>query len=224
MLKQVRHHPHLLLYMVLGWVFFGIITTVLSTYPLLSDYALRAPQVFLHWEAWQGFLVYTYNGLAGGTVNYINTFLFGIWVLCFAVYRSTYIEQGLSIAQTIKMHKTGTWGSLAAILGGGCIGCGFTFLTNIFGAILGSFLVSLPLKGAEIGLIGTVIMIISIYRISRQISEFTPETTVATPLINEPAISESPDSRTIEPSTTMPVTVPLPPTKIPIEQAPTSTS
>ncbi len=197
--------------MVIAWVFFGIITTILSTYPILSDYAFKSPEVFEHWETWQSFLIYTYNGLTGGIVNYMNTFLFGIWVLCFAVYRHTYIQQGISIATTIKMHKSGTWGSLVAILGGGCIGCGFTFLTNIFGAVLGTFLVSLPLKGAEISLIGTIIMIVSIIRISRQISEFTPDTVVTTPIITPtttpqaqamitPSVAAEPTPQSITPS------------------------
>lgn len=95
--------------------------------------------------------------------------------MCFVIYNRTYIQQGVSIATSLKLHGSGTWGSLAAILGGGCIGCGFTFLTNLFGATLGALLTSLPFRGAEISSIGTIIILISIIRIARQIDEFKPE-------------------------------------------------
>ena len=181
-LQYIRRKPSILLYVVISWVLFAIITTVLTTYPLLSDYALKSPQVFKSWETWESFLVYTYNPLLGGIVNYLNTLLFGMWVLCFVIYRRTYIEQGLGIATVFKVPKSGTLGSVAAILGGGCIGCGFTFLTNIFGATLGLFLNSLPLHGAELGLLGSLIIAISIFRTARQIAEFTPETIAKPPL------------------------------------------
>ncbi len=181
-ISYTRKHPTILIYVFCAWILFALITTILTTYPLLSEYALKSPQVFRSLETWTSFLVYTYNSLLGGIVNYLNTFLFGIWVLAFIVYRRTYIDQGLAIAAQFKSHKTGTLGSLAAILGGGCIGCGFTFLTNIFGASLGLFLNALPLKGAEISLLGTVIILISIFRTARQIEQFSPEqTTVVTP-------------------------------------------
>lgn len=187
--NYIRQRPSVLLYVILSWVLFALVTTILTTYPLLSEYALKSPSVFKYWETWHSFLVYSYNGLIGGIVNYINTFLFGFWVLCFIVYRKTYITQGTTIMKTTNL-RNGTLGSMAAILGGGCIGCGFTFLTNIFGAALGLVLTKLPLRGAEIGIVGSIILLISLTRVIRQINGFVPENTpIATlPASQQPVV------------------------------------
>jgi len=183
--NYIRHNPIVLLYVLASWLLFAVITTVLTTYPILSEYALKSPSVFKHWDTWQSFLIYSYNGLPGGIVNYINTFLFGIWFLCLTIYRTTYVAQGSAIMKSTNL-RSGTFGSLAALLGGGCIGCGLTFLTNIFGATLGVILTQLPFDGAEIGLIGTAILTISLVRTIRQITAFVPET--APPASQSPVI------------------------------------
>jgi hypothetical protein len=160
--------------MFIGWALFALLITVLTTYPLIDDYIPRSAHMLLRWDTLQSFLIYVYNSLPGGIVNYLNTALFGVWLWLTEIYRLTVLENDTTGKRHIE--RKGLAGSIIAAFGGGCAACGFTFLTNILGGVLGGALGALPLGGAEIGIIGTVLLSISILRTYRQINSYTPGT------------------------------------------------
>ncbi len=172
--RILKSNPYSIAWMLLGWIAFAALLTVLTTFPLIDDYIPRSIGMFLRWDTWQSFLVYVYNGLPGGLVNYLNTFLFGVWLWLTEIYRLTILESDTSGKRHIE--RKGFIGSLIATLGGGCTACGFTFLTNIFGGVLGGVLSGLPLAGAEIGILGSVLILVSILRTYKQINTFVPGT------------------------------------------------
>jgi hypothetical protein len=170
--RILRSNPYSVVWFFIGIISFSLFTTVLTTYPLIDDYIPRSMMMFLHWDTWQSFFLYVYNSSVGGVFNTINTVLFGVWVCLSQIYYSTVFASngtGLSAAE-----PRGAWGAIIATLGGGCASCGFTFLINLFGGAFAGILGAFPLGGAEFGIIGTILLILSIYKLVDSIDTFIP--------------------------------------------------
>lgn len=77
------------------------------------------------------------------------------------------------IKNRIKLEKatgTGMLGTIAGLLGVGCTSCGSVIISSIIGiGASTSFLGLFPLKGAEFGILGTLIILFSIYLIAKKI-------------------------------------------------------
>lgn len=73
----------------------------------------------------------------------------------------------------IKLEKaagSGVLGTIAGLLGVGCTSCGSVLLSSIFGlSATAGFIGVLPLKGAEFGIVGILILTLSIYLIAKKI-------------------------------------------------------
>ena len=172
-MKIIRSNPYSIAWLFLGCALFALFITLLTVYPLLSDYN-GSWQSFKMLDTWQSLFRYSYNGTYGGIVNIINTVIFGIWFWCIMLYRLLVADSENKISA--HNEKTGILGSFVASLGAGCAGCGITFLINIFGAGFAATLASLPLQGAEIGLLATVLLCMSLRNVLKLLSTTVPGT------------------------------------------------
>ena len=74
-------------------------------------------------------------------------------------------------ARALKIAGISGLGLAIGLLGIGCGACGSLILSSIFGLSFAvGFIGLLPLKGLEFGLLGIIILIISIYLITKKIS------------------------------------------------------
>lgn len=65
---------------------------------------------------------------------------------------------------------TGLFGITSGVFGMGCAACGSLLLTSMFSLIGASgILVLLPLKGGEFGILGTLLLTMTLYTIAKQI-------------------------------------------------------
>lgn len=172
-LKVIRANPYSFVWALIGSALFALFITLITVYPLLSDYN-GSWQSFKMLDTWQSLFRYAYNGTSGGIINTINTILFGIWFWCVMLYRLL-IAKSETKTET-KLEKIGITGSFIASLGAGCAGCGITFLINLFGAGFASLLATLPFAGAEIGFLGTIMLCISLRSITKLIATTSPGT------------------------------------------------
>ncbi len=98
------------------------------------------------------------------TLTLLNAVLFGINI-SMMVY---YFKKRASLQK--RAVKTGFFGILAGFLGIGCASCGSVLLTAIFGlGFTSSFLGFLPLSGQEFTIFGAVLLLYSLYLISKKI-------------------------------------------------------
>ena len=66
----------------------------------------------------------------------------------------------------------GVIGIIVGFLGVGCASCGSLILSSIFGlSVTASFIGFLPFKGLELGILGIVILLISIYLVAKKIQD-----------------------------------------------------
>lgn len=90
------------------------------------------------------------------------------------------ILAGINIAMLVYFIKkrlalrraagAGVLSILGGFLGIGCVSCGSVILSSIFGlTATASFIGVLPLKGLELGLLGILILLLSIYILARKI-------------------------------------------------------
>lgn len=103
--------------------------------------------------------------LLSGTYTILISLLFGInlaFILYFIEFR---INQTKGNAST-----TGFVGLLTGILGIGCAACGSILLTGILSLFGASWVITiLPLNGEEFGILGVILLSISIYFLSKKI-------------------------------------------------------
>lgn len=67
---------------------------------------------------------------------------------------------------------TGTLGIVSGLLGVGCAACGSLILTSVLSLVgAGGILYFLPLKGAEFGIIGVLLLLWSLYVIGKRIED-----------------------------------------------------
>lgn len=65
---------------------------------------------------------------------------------------------------------TGAMGILSGVLGLGCVACKSLLLVSLLGTTAGAgFVALLPLKGAEFGIVGVALMLVSLYFITKSI-------------------------------------------------------
>lgn len=95
--------------------------------------------------------------------------LFGINIALFV----SYIRRARKLAGNIgSTGFTGMSGLLSGVFGIGCATCGTFILTPLLILIgVGGILLYLPLKGAELGLIGIVLLIYSIYSLVKKLGD-----------------------------------------------------
>lgn len=98
----------------------------------------------------------------------VASFLFGINI-AFLVY---YIRR----RQVGSHGRAAEWNSLgglvSGVLGVGCAACGSIILTSFLTALgAGGLLLWLPLHGAEFGLLGIVLLSVSIYQLAKRIND-----------------------------------------------------
>lgn len=75
-------------------------------------------------------------------------------------------------AEVLKMAGTSGLGLVIGFLGIGCGACGSVILTSIFGLTFATgFIGFLPLQGLEFGLLGIVLILISIYLLAKKINQ-----------------------------------------------------
>jgi len=72
--------------------------------------------------------------------------------------------------QLERSAGVGLMGTLAALLGVGCASCGSVLISSFIGlSATAAFTGALPLRGAELGLIGALVLLVSIYLIAKKI-------------------------------------------------------
>lgn len=72
--------------------------------------------------------------------------------------------------QLVRAAGPGLIGTLAGLLGVGCTSCGSVILSSIIGISASTSLLSFfPLQGAEFGILGSLIILFSIYLIAKKI-------------------------------------------------------
>lgn len=93
--------------------------------------------------------------------------------ISFFVFFARSLYAGSKISKSLFAGAGG--GGLLAILGGGCAACGtfvISYLLSIFGAQW--FILYLPLEGKEFGIIGIILMAVSLGFISQRIADSEP--------------------------------------------------
>lgn len=95
--------------------------------------------------------------------------LFGI-NLALLVY---YIRRVKSVkTSNKKIHLAGIGGMISGLLGIGCVACGSLILTGVLAMVgAGGLLLYLPLRGAEFGILGVLLLLVSIYLVSKKIND-----------------------------------------------------
>ena len=80
-----------------------------------------------------------------------------------------YIKNRAKVLKTAGMSGLGLG---VGLLGIGCGACGSVILSSIFGLTIAvGFIGGLPLKGLEFGLVGIILILISIYVVAKRISQ-----------------------------------------------------
>jgi len=131
-----------------------------------SDVALWSAKITFLWSIYGS--LQTNFSLLTGTYLLIVGVLFGI-NMALLVY---YIRRRQSAARSTKAHLTNLGGMVSAIFGIGCAACGSVILTAVFGiAGTGALLAWLPLHGLEFGVVGIILLSVSIYYLARRIDE-----------------------------------------------------
>ena len=122
------------------------------------DFYIRSGVISKTWNffgenstVWSKYLLVIVSVLSG--IN-ISMFLF-------------YLKRRIKLERSLG---TGFFGTIVGLLGIGCASCGSIFLSSIFGyAAVTSFLGILPFQGQEIGVVGILLLLISIYLIANKI-------------------------------------------------------
>jgi hypothetical protein len=126
------------------------------------------------WSAKMSFLWSIYGSLQTNFTVLTGSYLLLVGVLfgvniALLVY---YIRRQQSLARSAKTHLTSLGGMVSATFGIGCAACGSVILTAVFGlAGTGTLLAWLPLHGLEFGVVGIVLLWLSIYYLTKRISD-----------------------------------------------------
>ena len=83
-----------------------------------------------------------------------------------------YIRRQQIASKNAKVHAASLGGIISGILGIGCAACGSVVLTALLGAFGGGgFILLLPFHGAEFGLMGVILLAVSIYYVCARIND-----------------------------------------------------
>jgi len=140
-------------------------------YALLISFALISGIVLvLHWKliavVWSIGFFFSLFGTLFYSFGFIQFIYLIIISLLFGVTTSMSIYYFLHAGRI----QTKSLGSLAlSLLGVGCGSCGTLILTSILGLTVGGLLSFLPLRGVEFEIIGVILMLWSLYSVSRKI-------------------------------------------------------
>lgn len=78
----------------------------------------------------------------------------------------------VNTASLRTVHLSGIGGMVSGILGIGCAACGSVILASVFGTLGGGvFIAWLPLRGAEFGLIGIILLLSSSWLLIKKIND-----------------------------------------------------
>lgn len=165
-LKTVFRHPTYTIVAILVALFLLLLAIWLPNLTFLrhvadSDTYSLSAKLNIYWTS-IGFLKTNFTVLTR-TFTIIVVALSGINIAMLTFY----------IRNRIKLEKAagiGIVGTAAGLLGVGCTSCGSVILSSIIGiGASNSFLGFFPLKGAEFGILGTIIILFSIYLIAHKI-------------------------------------------------------
>lgn len=111
--------------------------------------------------------LFTSNTVFSGVVLVLTVLLFAVNV-SLLVY---YIKRRQTKIMNKKIRITSLGGTISAILGIGCVTCGSVVITTISALLgVGSVTLWLPLDGAEFGVIGIILLLLSIRYLIKNIS------------------------------------------------------
>jgi len=141
---------------------FSLITQIFSSSALtLSDKLLFVGSLY-------GTL-FSSNTVFSGIVLIITAILFGVNI-GLLVYYIRRRQEGSSKSK--KAHLAGLGGMVSAVLGIGCAACGSVILTALFGVFgAGSIVLFLPFDGAEFGVLGIILLVVSIRYLIKHIND-----------------------------------------------------
>ncbi len=112
--------------------------------------------------------LFSNNTVVSGVILVLTAILFGINI-GLLIY---YIRRRQEKIGDKKAHLASLGGVVSAILGLGCAACGSVVLTAVFGLLGASSLVLLlPFHGAEFGILGIVLLLVSIRFLIKKIND-----------------------------------------------------
>jgi len=95
----------------------------------------------------------------GGTAVVILATLFAFYILLFILY----IKRSRGVGK-VESGTVGVMGFVAGLFGVGCAACGVVIFSSVIGVLGGgTFLAVLPFEGAEFAVLGSVILVFTIF-------------------------------------------------------------
>ncbi|MEY3784347.1 MAG: hypothetical protein RLZZ230_669 [Candidatus Parcubacteria bacterium] len=112
--------------------------------------------------------LFSSNTIFSGLILVITALMFGINIGLLVYYIRRRQEKG----NDKKAHFASLGGLISAVLGMGCAACGSVVLTAVFGMLgAGSLVYLLPFKGAEFGVLGIILLGVSIQYLIKRIND-----------------------------------------------------
>ena len=113
--------------------------------------------------------LFSNNTLFSGFVLITTALLFGINIGLLTYYVR---RRQTGVGQSKKANLAGLGGLMSAVLGMGCAACGSVVLTALFGVFgASSIVLFLPFDGAEFGLVGIILLLVSIRYLIQHIND-----------------------------------------------------
>jgi hypothetical protein len=170
-LRRVFRHPRYIL------VATGVAFIVLSATLLLPNHAAILQIFSSHYFGWGiklSFLWSLYGSLLtsftlfSGAYTVALAVLFGINIALLTFY----IRRRQEVSRNTKIHLSSVAGLVSGIFGIGCAACGSVIITSVLGLFgASSLLLLLPFHGAEFGVLGIVLLSISIRYLMKHIND-----------------------------------------------------
>lgn len=155
-----------------------VVFIAVSASLLLSSFSLMTQILSTSALSWSDKLVFigslygtlfSSNTVFSGIILIITSLLFGVNI-GLLVYYIRRRQEGASKSK--KVHLVGIGGMISAVLGIGCAACGSVILTTLFGVFgAGSMVLFLPFDGAEFGVLGIILLLISILYLIKHIND-----------------------------------------------------
>lgn len=105
-------------------------------------------------------------------VSAVSTFLIAVLFgvnIALLVY---YIRRRQNQSPKLTTGSAGFFGVVSGFFGIGCAACGSVIVSAVFGSALGgAMLALLPLHGAEFGVLGVILLLLSVRQLSRRIND-----------------------------------------------------
>lgn len=166
-IKVFRHLRYVVTTAIVAFIVFSL-SVLLSNFELIKQmfdaavpFGFKLKFVF----SLLGTIGTNYTGL-GAITTILVALLFGVNIALFAYYLSH------SRKVSRKGEALGIVGLILGVIGTGCFACGSFLLASVIGlTATASFVTFWPLHGQEIGILGVVLLGLSIYFLLKQISK-----------------------------------------------------